>query len=142
MEELKLDYRLKDGDLNYSFYNDEVAYPYSGLALKYSPYWVRYELGRYQESNNSYYPQGSLFRIPYEISTGTFRPNFIIGPDWGTGNYVIRWKFKKSAESVIEYVDVPFKVISDGISDYSEGILGGYLDLPAHVNVIDIGGAS
>ena len=137
MEVLKLDYRLREEDLNYSFYNDEVAYPYSGLAHKYSPYWVRYELGRLQESNNSYYPLGNQFRIPEELSTGTYRPNFIIGHDWNTGQYVIRWKFKKSAAANIEYVEVPFMVVTDGIYDYSEEILGGYLDLPADLKVID-----
>ena len=137
MESFKQDYRLEEDDLNYTFYDDGVSYLYNGLTQKYSPYWVRYELGRIQESNLSYFPLGSLFRIPDELETGTFRPNFIIGHDWKTGLYKIRWKFKKTAYSDIEYVEVPFMVVTEGIYDFAEEILGGFLDLPADLNIID-----
>lgn len=137
MESFKQDYRLNEADLNYSFYNDEVAYPFSGLTYRYSPYWVRYEIGIRQESNSSYFPIGSIFRIPDEISTGIYRPNFIIGSDWNTGDYIIRWKYKKSAGSVIEYAEVAFKVVTEGIKDFSEEVIGGYLDLPADLRIVD-----
>lgn len=137
MEILKQDYRLKDGDLNYTFFDDDVSYLYNGLTQKYSPYWVRYEVGRIQESNLAYFPLGSLFRIPYEIETGIFRPNFIIGRDWKTGLYKIRWKYKKTAYSDVEYKEVPFIITTEGIYDFSEEVLGGYMDLAADLNIID-----
>jgi len=137
MEILKQDYRLKEWDLQHTFYADSVAYPYNGIAHKYSPYWVRYELGRIQEDNLAYFPLGSLFRIPDQLGAGVSRPNFIIGHDWKTGLYKIRWKYKKSANTDIEYFDVPFLVITSGIYDYSEEILGGFLDLPADLRIID-----
>jgi len=137
MEILKQDYRLKEGDLHYTFYSDSVAYPYGSLPQKYSPYWVRYEIGQVQEDNLSYYPKGSLFRLPVEVETGIFRPNFIIGPDWDVGLYKIRWKYKKSAGTNVEYADISFYIATGGLYDYSKKMLGGFLDLPADLNIID-----
>jgi len=137
MEIFKQDYRLRKDDLNYAFYADSVAYPYAGLTYKYSPYWVRYELGRSHENNLAFEPFGSLFRIPEEISTGTFRPNFIIGYDWYIGLYKIRWKIKKTSDSNIEYIDVPFRVTTEGIYNQTGPVFGGFLDLPAGLDILD-----
>jgi len=136
MEIFRQDYRLKKSDLNITFFSVDVAYPYSGLPFKYSPYWVRYELGELQDITNAYYPMGSIYRLPDEVSTGVYRPNFIIGHDWKTGTYRLVWKYKKEVLSPVERLYVDFRVVTSGIYDNTEVLLGGYRDLPAELNVI------
>lgn len=133
MEEFYQGYRLLDTDLITSFWAYPVYYP-SIYGNFYSPYWVRYGLG-YIDDHGHYHEFGSRYRIPIELETGYYRPNFIIGDTWATGTYEVRWKYRVYQNSDIEYRSVQFKVLSSGIHD-QPGDYPDYLDLPASMQVI------
>lgn len=133
MEEFYQGYRLKDDDLEISFWAYDVYYPGS-YGNYYSPYWIRYGLG-YINENDHYHEIGPRYRIPEELKTGYFRPNFIIGEKWPLGTYEIRWKYKDFENSSIEFRKVQFKIVSAGIYNQT-GYFPDYLDLPASLSIL------
>jgi len=134
VESFKQGYRLGDDDLIKTFYRNSVYYSNS-TGNFYSPYWISYEVGRFREDLNSYDPIGSLFRIPIELDTGVFRPNFIIGDKWDTGVYELKWKFKVSANAAEEKESVMFEVITEGILDSGLAVQY-YQDLAGSFDII------
>jgi len=123
--------RLGEDDLVTVFWAYPVYYP-TIYGNYYSPYWVRYGIG-YTEDGH-YHEFGARYRIPVEIKTGYFRPNFIVGEDWAVGKYEIRWKYKNYENSEIEYRSVEFEVCSSGINNQKD-VPEDYLDLPAQMFV-------
>lgn len=133
-ESFKQGYRLKDGDLEESFWAYNVYYP-DTFGNYYTPYWARYDVRWIHPTSGISYPLKPRYRIPYEVKTGILRPNFIIGDTWEPGTYEIRWKYKIWENSDIEYRRVFFTVTDAGLGsipwDFED-----YLDLAASMNVI------
>jgi len=125
MESFIQGYRLQQEDLNYSFYF--YRYPYS-------PFWVRYGLG-YINPDGTYHEFGTRYRLPDELQTGLFRPNFAIGDDWYVGTYEVRWKYQIRENSAILIDSVQFQVTTAGIYN-TTGNYPEYYDLPASMTVI------
>lgn len=112
---LPREYRLQDDDLNIQFlgrYNNNQPL----ITDFYSPSWVRYSVGRIDSDTGDFIPVGSTFRIPVELKTGVYRPNFVIKESWLPGDYEMRWFYKVMESSDMEEVVVPFSVLFDGIS--------------------------
>lgn len=128
MEIFEQGYRLQYTDLNTWFYTNTYvnAAPldnigttldlFPGAPLPYSPFWVRYGIG-YVDGIGHYHEFGERYRMPVELQTGLFHPNFIIGSDWGTGIYEIRWKYRISDGDDIQVMKVQFYVESAGTYD-------------------------
>ena len=114
MESFTQGYRLRQEDLNFHLFA-RYNYNQQYLTFPYTPYWLRYDLGFIREDNNQFYPIGAKNRIPDILSTGTFRPNFIIGDRWAPGTYEIRWNYRDSSLSNIETQIVQFSVVSEGV---------------------------
>lgn len=114
MESFVQGYRLLQTDLNIEFWRHSIHYP-PPFAFRYSPYWIRYQVGYVPDDISRFYRIGIQYRLPDELDTGLFRPNFIIGDDWGPGNYQIRWLYKDYENSSIAERFVGFRVVSAGI---------------------------
>lgn len=128
-------YRLTQTDLTTEFYRQNLLYP-PPLYYQYSPYWVRYALGYIAPDTGIYYRVGPAQRLPDELQTGLYRPNFIIWEDWYPGVYEIRWLYRDYENSDIQMRKVQFEVFSAGL--YTTSItLRDYVDLPASMQVID-----
>ena len=134
MESFSQGYRLEEGDLNKTFYRNSVYYSGS-TGNFYTPYWVRYEIGKVNASTGLYYAIGSTERIPDFIQTGVVRPNFIIGENWDTGIYELKWIFKDSANSAEEIAFEQFEVVTEGIYDSGDAVPF-YVDLPGSFIII------
>ena len=108
-------YRLQQEDLNFNLFS-RYNYNQQNLTFPYTPYWLRYDIGFIREDTSEFYPIGSKNRKPDILSTGVFRPNFIIGDRWTPGIYELRWYYRDSASSDIQTQIIQFEVTSDGIS--------------------------
>jgi hypothetical protein len=123
----KQGYRLGNSDLNILFFDSQ------GRSI--SPYSVSYEVGYITEADNKFHRVGIANRIPIEIRTGRFRPNFQVGDKWNTGNYEIRWNYQVTNGGAVETISVPFLVITKGIYDFTATDIGVF-NLQATVVVI------
>lgn len=103
-------YRLQDTDLNVTFFAQGVSYP-PALTYPYSPYSLSYEIG-FLNYDGRILRVGPLNRIPYNIRTGVYRADFIVGDDWATGTYQITWKYKISANSDTQETIQQFEVLN------------------------------
>ena len=56
-------------------------------------------------------------RLPLNVRTGRFSPNFIIGVKWYTGNYRLRWSYKISTLDTVLVRNIDFEVVSSGVYD-------------------------
>ncbi|MBD3262614.1 MAG: hypothetical protein GF334_13255 [Candidatus Altiarchaeales archaeon] len=128
-------HRLKEDELDSHFYSTSVYYP-SGVPNAYSPYWIRYEIGWVDPDTSRYHRMGSENRIPYELDTGHYRANFIIGDLWPTGTYEIRWKYKIAAGSTEETKVYEFYVETAGIFDGRLEIVVTYNNLVGTLNIL------
>jgi len=129
-------YRLEKDDLNVSFWSPSVYYPV-GDSNAYSPYWIRYDVSWVDPSNGVPQRMGSLYRKAVELSTGLFRANFIIGDLWPSGTYRLRWKYKVSATSDVEYIERLFTVATAGIYEGSLVVTATYHSLSGTIRVTD-----
>jgi hypothetical protein len=118
---------IQNGDLDAVFLNSEKNH--------FSPYSISYAVGAMSDDGN-FRGIGSSERIPVEMRTGRYRPNFQIGDTWFTGSYEIRWTLvvNNGDESITR--SVPFTVASGGINNVSASTLGTY-DLGAAVFIIE-----
>lgn len=135
MEQFYQGHRLQDTDLNTEFWSQSYFNP-NGYSNPYSPCWIRYGLGYIHPDTGIYYEFGARYRLPIELRTGVFRPNFIIDEKAPTGTYEIRWKYRNFENSDIEFRKVHFQVISAGIYD-QVGDFPDYVDLAGYFTVID-----
>lgn len=110
MESFYSGYRLQDTDLNVNFFAQGVSYP-PALTYPYSPYSLSYEIG-FLNYDGRILRVGPLNRIPYNIRTGVYRADFIVGDDWATGTYQITWKYKISANSDVQETIQQFEVLN------------------------------
>lgn len=110
MESFYSGYRLQDTDLNVTFFAQGVSYP-PALTYPYSPYSLSYEIG-FLNYDGRVLRVGPLNRIPYNIRTGVYRADFIVGDDWATGIYQITWKYKISANSDTQETTQQFEVLN------------------------------
>lgn len=134
MESFKQGYRLQQDDLLLNFYARYYnVQPY--VTCPYSPYWIRYDIGFIYSITNEFYPVGAVNRIPDELSTGIFRPNFIVGDDWDPGIYEIRWHYKDYENSILQEKIIEFEILSDGIMQ-SRLYMFNHVDLPANFTLI------
>ena len=132
-ETIQQNYRLQQTDLNNLLYSTSVYYP-PGVSYAYSPYWMRYGLG-YINDNDHYHEIGPRYRIPEELKTGVYRPNFIVGEKWPVGTYEIRWKYRIHADSPIVYQSVRFTVTTAGIYN-QPGNYPDYINLQGMMQVV------
>ena len=98
-----------------------------------SPSVITYAVG---PVNNAgvFLPIGTTTRIPLEMRTGRFRPNFQIGDDWYTGNYQVAWTYQMNATDTPITYTVPFVVMTWGIVD-NNASSGGSLGMQATIIV-------
>lgn len=116
MESFAQGYRLLQTDLNIEFWRHNIHYP-PPFAFRYSPYWIRYQIGVVPDDIQRFYRIGRRYRLPDELDTGLFRPNFIVGDTWGPGSYQIRWLYKVYENSDVQEEFVGFQVVSAGVFD-------------------------
>lgn len=129
-------YRLERDDLNIAFWSNSVYYPV-GISNAYSPYWIRYDVSWVDPSSGVPQRIGSLNRRAEELRTGLFRANFIIADDWPTGTYRLRWKYRVSEASDVEYVERLFTVACAGLYEGSLNITITYHNLSGTISVTD-----
>jgi hypothetical protein len=103
-------YRLQDTDLNVTFFAQGISYP-PALTYPYSPYSLSYEIG-FLNDDGRVLRVGPLDRIPYNISTGVYRADFVVGDDWATGTYQLTWKYKISANSDTQETIQQFEILN------------------------------
>ena len=134
MESFTQGYRLRQEDLNFNLFA-RYNYNQQYLTFPYTPYWLRYDIGFICPETSEFYPVGILNRKPDIISTGTFRPNFIVGDDWTPGTYEIRWSYRDSSSSDIQTQIVQFTIVSDGIGQDRISMYN-HWDLPAFFTLL------
>jgi len=117
---------IQNGDLDAVFLNSQGRY--------FSPFQISYSVGAMSDDGN-YRPMGSEERIPVEMRTGRYRPNFQIGDTWFTGSYEIRWSVTVSEGEEPFIRSVPFSVLTAGTHDVNPSSLGTY-DLGAAVFIL------
>jgi hypothetical protein len=103
----KQGHRIGDGDLDAAFMTMD------GDDL--SPHYIAYQVG--EASGQNFHPIGSDHRIPVEMRTGRFRPNFQIGDSWRTGYYEVRWTYQMSNGDAPQMGSSFFIVSTSGIYD-------------------------
>jgi hypothetical protein len=121
-------YTVDDNDLTVTFTSGGY-YDISGLTTYYSPYWISYEVGWINPDTLVYNRLGPLDRVPLNTGVGRFYANFVIGLDWPIATYQIRWKYKVSDSSAVEYISNNFTVIPE-LSSGLTGIDGINIYLP------------
>lgn len=131
MDIFKLDYRISQKDLNYTFYGDATP-PYNSRSVV-QPYWVRYEIVHVFEDRDV--RVGPSLRVPSLRGPGVYRPNFIIGREWRVGLYKIVWKYKISADSRLETADVLFRVVTDGLYNNMQRKATGHIDVAGKLGI-------
>lgn len=121
-------HKVLPNELNVVFFNA------NGQSI--SPYSLTFEIGFLSGPDKSVvHVVGSETRVPTSIRVGRFYPSFQVGDKWFTGDYLITWKYKISADSAEEYKETLFRVCTSGIYD-SKPHAQEYSDVSATVVVV------